>query len=260
MKVSFYEGLGNTFCVVDAVEGEDYSALAPLLCNRFKRDGLIVVKTSPLEMVFYNQDGSQSPMCGNGIRCFAKYVQDEGLVSEDSYHVETLAGTMKVEVQSRDPFMCKINMGRPVFSNCLTKVADDLPLLNRQLEVDGQVVDVNIVFMGTIHTVLFVEDAVAMVGSPLGEKICNHPLFLEHTNVNFVQAVNPSEIVVRTFERGVGWTKACGTGCCASVVIARRHGLVTGKVKVRLELGDLFVEGDDEVFMTGPATFEGKAD
>lgn len=260
MKVKTYDGLGNNFCVIDYAPELDFPELAPALCEEFQTDGLIVVKLDPLEMIFYNQDGSQAPMCGNGIRCFAKYVQDEGIVDGDVFNVETLAGTMKVEVHSRSPFMCRINMGRPSFSNCLTKVADDLPLLNRKLQVGEDIVDVNIVFMGTIHTVVFVEDAIDMQHSDLGEKICHHPLFMEQTNVNFVQAVNKSEIVVRTYERGVGWTKACGTGCCASAVIAKKYDLVQGKVKVQLELGHLFVEGEDEVFMTGPATYEGEGE
>ena len=254
MKVSTYDGLGNNFCIIDHVPHLNYPELAPKLCGEFQTDGLIVVKTDPLEMVFFNQDGSQAPMCGNGIRCFAKYVQDMGLLAEDTFDVKTLAGTMKVQVQGHEPFMCRINMGRPSFSNLLTKVADDLPLLNRKLEVGQETIDVNIVFMGTIHTVIFVEDAIQMLNEDLGEKVCHHPLFLEQTNVNFVQIVSPSEIVVRTYERGVGWTKACGTGCCASVVIAKKYDFVQGRVKVQLELGHLFIEGEDEIFMTGPAT------
>lgn len=253
MRVKTYDGLGNNFCIIDYIPNTDFSELAQQLCPQYQTDGLIIVKTDPLEMIFYNQDGSIAPMCGNGIRCFAKYVQDEGITHEETFPVETLAGTMKVEIQSHAPFMCRINMGRPSFSNCLTHVADDLPLLNRKLDVDGETVEVNILFMGTIHTVLFVDNAIDMVGSPLGEKICHHPLFKEQTNVNFVQVLNDSEITVRTFERGAGWTKACGTGCCASVVIAKKYGLVKDKVKVNLELGHLFVEGEDEVFMTGPA-------
>jgi len=253
MNVRTYDGLGNNFCIIDYAEGQNFPELASKLCSQFKTDGLIIVKLDPLEMIFYNQDGSQAPMCGNGIRCFAKYVQDMGLVTEDIFDVETLAGTMKVEIQSHEPFMCRINMGRPSFSHCLTHVTDDLPLLGRKLEVDGEDIDVNIVFMGTIHTVLFVDSAIDMIDSPLGEKICHHPLFKEQTNVNFVQVVNDSEITVRTFERGAGWTKACGTGCCASAVIAKKYGFAKDKIKVNLELGHLFVEGEDEVFMTGPA-------
>ena len=111
--------------------------------------------------------------------------------------------------------------------------------------------------MGTIHTVVFVEDALAELTRDVGEQICHHPLFKEKTNVNFVQVLNNEELIVRTYERGVGWTLACGTGCCAAYVVAKDHGYLSEpKATVHLELGDLIISGEKQIKMKGPAVRE----
>lgn len=258
MNAYKYNGCGNDFAVVDFEEGTDYPALAVSLCSRpeLDTDGLIVVKRQPLEMLLFNRDGSQAPMCGNGIRCFAKYALDKGLAEGDHFSVQTLAGEMKVSVQGREPFSCKVNIGRPDYRNAAFDAADDASYRDRTIRIDGNEVTLTSLFMGTVHTVVFVKDAVAMLESDLGEKICHHPLFRNQTNVNFVQVLNQQELVVRTFERGVGWTLACGTGCSASFVVARDAGLVGQEVQVHLEQGTLTISGSEEIFMSGPAVWE----
>ena len=260
MGFSRYNGCGNTFFMTRYREGFDYSEVAIKVCNRSKclTDGLIVVKTDPLEMVVYNRDGSQSPMCGNGIRCFALYCLNENIIPSDVkiFDVMTGAGVMKVEIISTEPFLCRINLGKPIFTSSALGLADMGPFINRRLMVGAQEVDIHAIFMGTIHTVIFVPEAASMVGNPLGEAICNHPIFTQKTNVNFVQVKSESELIIRTYERGVGWTKACGTGCAASYVIAKLFGHILGEVKVHLEQGDLLFTGDDEIFMTGSAQCE----
>ncbi|MCL1990408.1 MAG: diaminopimelate epimerase [Defluviitaleaceae bacterium] len=257
MKVKKYDGCGNTFAIIDAATHMDLAALAPRLCEdpRLKTDGLIAVGRDPLEMRFYNRDGSFAPMCGNGIRCFAKYVRDEGHVSVETrtFDVLTGAGVLSVDIIQDDPFLCRIAMGQPIFTSEAVGLADEGPL-SRTLHIDDQTVDIHALFMGTIHVVVFVKDAPAMVGSPLGKAICEHPLFEAKTNVNFVQVVGSSELIVRTYERGVGWTLACGTGCCASYVVAKQLGYVTAdQVDVLLEQGKLMIAGVNEIEMTGPA-------
>lgn len=258
MMASKYNGCGNDFMILDYEEGKDYSQLAIQLSQPTSHDtdGLIVVKQNPLEMLLYNKDGSQAPMCGNGIRCFAKYVFDKQLTHQSHYSVQTLAGEMKVAVIETEAFQCQVNLGQPDYRNDAFHAFDNQSYINRTVEIDGQAVTFTTLFMGTVHTVVFVEDAIAMLASDWGEKLCNHPLFQLKTNVNFVQVLNRRELIVRTFERGVGWTLACGTGCCASFVVARDSGLVDDTVQVHLEKGTLTIEGTDDIFMSGPAAFE----
>lgn len=259
MKVRKYNGCGNDFVLIDHVPGTDYAALAQTLCqdSRFETDGLIAVKQDPLEMIFYNRDGSRAPMCGNGIRCFALYVYEQELVSERSFPVETLAGTLTVEITQTKPFECRVQMGQAYYDNQLIAASDDQSFQQRQIELTTGMVELTSLFMGTIHTVVFVEDAIAELALSRGQEICHHPLFKEQTNVNFVQVVNDRELIVRTFERGVGWTLACGTGCCASYVVARDLGFVTEQpVIVHLEQGQLEISGESEIIMSGPAVFE----
>lgn len=259
MIVKKYDGCGNSFVIIPYEAQLPLSQLATALCEHdaFQTDGLICVKQQPLEMIFYNRDGSQAPMCGNGLRCFAKYVLDEGIVPRETkaFDVRTLAGTMKVEVLSLEPFLCRVNIGKPIFDSKAISVADNQSCLQRKLQVENELIEINALFMGTIHTVVLVEDAKAMIGSPLAQKICEHPLFLEKTNVNFVTVVSESQLIVRTYERGVGWTEACATGCCASYVITKKLGYVSGIVEVSLEKGKLLVEGESDIYMSGPAMY-----
>lgn len=237
----------------------DYAGLAQQLCNdpAFDTDGLIAVKTEPLEMIYYNRDGSRAKMCGNGIRCFAKYALDHGLTTEKHFAVETLAGTMVIDVDSLEPFHCSVNMGAPVYSNELMGLPADIDMKSYPLTLSDKTLNVSSVFMGTVHTLVFVDDALAELTQNHGYEICHHDLFADQTNVNFVQVVNDHEIIVRTFERGVGWTLACGTGCCASYVIARDQKKINaGPTAVHLQLGDLLIQGTNEIIMAGPVAFE----
>jgi len=259
MNVKKYDGCGNSFVIIPYEEQLPLSQLAIDLCGHqvFQTDGLICVKEQPLEMIFYNRDGSLAPMCGNGLRCFAKYVLDEGILSSDTqvFEVQTLAGVMKVEVLQLEPFLCRVNIGRPIFDQKAIGVADEKSCIQRKLVIDNEIIEINTLFMGTIHTVVFVQDAKRMLESHLGQRICEHPLFLEKTNVNFVEVVSNSHLVVRTYERGVGWTDACATGCCASYVMAKKFGYVTGTVEVSLEKGSLLIEGESDIYMSGPAVY-----
>lgn len=272
MNVSRYDGCGNTFSIVkhEAIPACDLKALAIQICSHdnFDTDGLMIVKADPLEMIFYNRDGSWAPMCGNGIRCFAKYVIDQGLVAHDiaTFDVMTGAGLLQVEIVDHDPFLCQVNMGQPIFTPAAVKLGDAGPL-DRILQLNGQEVTIHSLFMGTIHTVVFIDEQRLAKGddlkpindiqqTDLGQQICNHPLFTEKTNVNFVQVKSNTELIVRTYERGVGWTKACGTGCCAAAVVAKKLGHVTEDVvAVYLEEGKLIISNHHDIYMAGPARY-----
>ena len=263
MHVAKYNGCGNDFVIIQARDNCDYAQLAQTLCQapEWQTDGLIVVDTEPLEMLFYNQDGSQAPMCGNGIRCFAKYVYDQDLSSANPLVVKTGAGLLTVTRQSAEPFYCEVAMGTPVYGNELIQGTDGESYIKRTVELSSGPLEFTSLFMGTIHTVVFVEDAVAELELSRGEELCHHPLFRAQTNVNFVQVLNEQELLVRTYERGVGWTLACGTGCCAAYVVARDQGKVkSGAVTVHLEQGELVISGAEEITMAGPAVFEQMVD
>lgn len=264
---SKYHGCGNNFIIVreralsTKIRQEDYFDFARGVCDintGVGADGLIIVREKPaLEMVFFNCDGSRAPMCGNGIRCFAHFCRNEEICSEASYPVKTLAGDMIVTVACETPFRARINMGKPDFSPKAVGVDSNAEnYLDRTLILgDGNSYQINSLFMGTVHTVVFV-DSFDWTDIPgLGEEICNHPTFREKTNVNFVRVVNDHTLEMKTYERGVGMTLACGTGACASVVVANIQGLCKKKTGVILPLGTLTIEiqDDNNVYMEGPS-------
>ncbi len=256
MKLSKIHGLGNDFVITDYIEGLDYPNLAIKLCDRHTgigADGLIFVKKEPmLEMVYYNADGSRAPMCGNGIRCFSLYCYKNGIINSKTFDVNTLAGIMKLDITSISPFKVRVNMGKPKYDNSLLGLDEDVELLNRKTNVNGFEFIEHSVFMGTVHTIVFVdsfEDEILHVAKEIHED----RLFKNKTNVNFVKVVNENKIMVKTYERGCGWTLACGTGCTASVVIANKLGLTKEKVDVELEKGILTIEVKDDIYMDGPA-------
>ncbi len=267
IRFSKYHGCGNSFVITDesklpsSFEEEDMSRLAEEICcinTGVGADGFIVVRQEPeLEMVFFNMDGSRAPMCGNGIRCFAHYCRDNDIMTGRSYPVRTLAGTMNVEVVGEDPFSVRINMGKPVFSGeAITSDIPDNELTNVSIGLcDGSMIEAVSMFMGTVHTVVTVDELEDETVENTGREICNHPLFREKTNVNFVKPIDDKTIAVRTYERGVGVTLACGTGACASVIAAGLRGLCGREVSVELPLGRLMISlaDDGSVYMEGPS-------
>lgn len=275
LNFSKYHGCGNNFVMVkesellehlSIAEGanpekEDYPTFAQNVCDintGVGADGLIIVRERPeLEMVFYNMDGSRAPMCGNGIRCFAYFCQEEGIKTEASYVVKTLAGDMVVEVTSKKPFMARINMGRPIFApEAIAVKSERSDFMEQELEIsDGSIWTVNSLFMGTVHTVVFVDDHGGFDIEEVGRELCEHPTYTEKTNVNFVKIVDENTVEMKTYERGVGMTLACGTGACATAVVANMQDLCKSPVEVILQLGSLNIElkDDGSVFMEGPS-------
>jgi len=269
-KVRKYDGIGNTFAIIDYKQEmdfyieKDFENLAIQITNNSKidTDGLIIVKNEPLKMIFYNRDGSKAPMCGNGVRAFSKYVIDTSIIPKNLkfFNIHTDAGIMEIEIIDTNPFLCKVNMGKPIFENDILGIRDKEPL-QRKINIENEEIEINMVFMGTIHTVIFVDDIFKYENSPLGEFVCNYPIFSEKTNVNFVSVNSPNEISIRTFERGVGYTKACGTGCCAAVVIGQKLGFLSKEVVVFTNISKLFIKREHEnVFMTGTCKFHYEVD
>ena len=267
-------GIGNDFVIVDCLRDQlgdtEPAALAVQMCDRnfgIGGDGLILVLPSDIadyRMRAINSDGSEAEMCGNGIRCFAKYVFDRGMAGE-SISVETLAGVKAIDVFSGDGrgIAFEVNMGTPALE------ADDIPVsgyegrvISRPLAVDDTTFDITCVSMGNPHCVIFVDSVEDVPLERLGPTIETHSAFPKKTNVEFAQAVRRDEVSVRAWERGAGVTLACGTGACATIVAGVLNDVMDRKATVHLPGGDLLIEWreDGEVYMTGPAqeVFTGK--
>ena len=267
MRITKMHGLGNDFIVFfDNGNTElNVTDMAQRLCNRHTgigADGLVIVMPSDIadvRMRIINSDGSEAEMCGNGIRCFAKYAYDRKIIDKEEFTVETLAGIMTPTIIADNGVakLVKVNMGKPTFSakNIPMDVEAD-KVIDYTLDVDGVSYMVSSVLLGVPHTEVFVDDVTTVPLTVLGPMIEKHPLFPKGTNVNFVQVVNENTVKVRTWERGAGATLACGTGSCSSAVMAYEKGFTGRSVDVELYLGTLRVDYDEDgtVYMTGPAT------
>ena len=262
MKFTKMHGTGNDFIIIEDLENKisDEESLAKTLCNRnfaIGADGILIVRRSnvaDLQMVIINSDGSYAAMCGNGIRCFAKYVWQNDLVRNANINIETGDGikTAYLDVENDNVISVTINMGIPSFNPDLIPAIEQNEIINKQLKVDEKDYIINSLLMGVPHTVII--GSLDDYDVEEGKYIERHNIFPKGTNVNFCEVLNRNEIKVKTWERGAGPTLACGTGSCASVVVANRLGLVDDKVKVQIPGGILHIElKKDGVFMSGPA-------
>ena len=267
IEFSKFEGLGNDFIIIENLEND--FKLNPKeitkVCNRhfgIGADGIILIeksKEADFKMVIYNSDGSQAEMCGNGIRCFAKYVYDRGYFSEENIKIEMLAGVKKVRLNfhGSEVLGARVDMGKPSFKpqDIVVLVKDIEEVIKFPLDIGQKTIEVTCVSMGNPHCVLFVERAETAPIKTLGPLIENHQLFPNRTNVEFVEVVDSNTLKVRVWERGVGETLACGTGACASLVAAYKNSFIGPRAVVNLPGGDLlvdWVEGEN-IYLTGPA-------
>lgn len=270
IKFTKMQGLGNDFVVLDYNEYEktDLSKeeLAIRLCDRhfgIGADGLMIVNPNPENAetgwFFYNSDGSIAQMCGNGIRCFAKYVHDNGLIDKTEFSVDTLAG--KIIPKINNDGTVTVNMNKPVLET--KKIPVNVSSnLNFEVEARGEKFTANAVSMGNPHCIIFTDKDTKSAALKYGSEIETNSVFPEKTNVEFIKILSRSEINLDVWERGCGITLACGTGACASVVAGILNGYLDNKVRVNLPGGTLVIEWngskDDaahNVFMTGPATY-----
>ena len=274
MRFTKAHGLGNDFIITDDRQGafcENLPALARRLCHRrtgIGADGLVFVRESEscdVRMQLFNSDGSEAEMCGNGVRCFAKYIYDKGIVKKESLSVETLAGPQRIEltVENGAVSSVRVNMGRPMREKALIPMLGDGVCDRESLEVNNQTLRFSALLMGVPHAAVFVEalpDEEAFLS--LGRTIERLPLFPRGVNVNFTRVLDAHNIEVRTFERGCGPTLACGTGSSAAAVCCAIAGFTGRSVTVHLVLGvlDILWDADDCVYMKGPAAFSFEGD
>ena len=270
LKFEKYQGAGNDFVIVSEKELiekgiPEYGEFASQVCNRhfgIGADGLIILKyvASMPFMFFFNADGSQAPMCGNGIRCFSHYLVNNHLVAGNEFVVKTVPGDLTIRVnydEERDDFSARVNMGKPIFNIKELINTEREHFLREKINIDGKEIEISYIFMGTDHSVIFVDDFSDYNIDKIGEKIENYTdLFPKKVNVNFVKVYDRKRIEVITWERGAGRTLACGTGATASAVLARTFGFVDNKVNVKVPGGQLVIEyegGENNAFMTGPS-------
>lgn len=266
-------GLGNDFVVFNAIDQQLELSAGQIRFIADRRFGigcdqvLLVEPARTADTDFYyrifNADGGEVEQCGNGARCFARFVRDKRLSARDILKVGTAAGKIVLYHEADD--LVRINMGAPRFVP--SQIPFDAPqqALTYPVELDGETYQIGVVSMGNPHAVMLVEDVARADVERLGPLLESQALFPQRVNAGFMQVLSPSEIVLRVYERGVGETFACGTGACAAVVTGIQCGLLDERVNVKVRGGELMISwnGDGEpVWMTGPAVavFEGEID
>ncbi|MFV1996661.1 MAG: diaminopimelate epimerase [Acidiferrobacterales bacterium] len=271
LKFTKMHGLGNDFVVFDAIR--QTVALSPELIRQIadRRTGIgcdqvLLVESSNRSGVdfryrIYNADGGEVEQCGNGVRCFAQFVREKGFTDKTEIAVETLSGVITPRVLSSN--LVEVDMGAPRFDPKQIPFTADGIQTKYELDVAGQSVSIGAVSMGNPHAVQIVGDIDSAPISTQGPLIENHPRFPQRVNAGFMQIIDRDHIRLRVYERGVGETRACGTGACAAMAVGRQMGLVDDRVAVDLPGGRLDITwvGDDKpVIMTGPAVsvFEGE--
>ncbi len=266
MNISFTKmhGIGNDFIVIDYREKTvsdqltDIGNISRRLCDRrfgIGADQILLLQNSDkadFRMSIFNADGSEVEMCGNGIRCFAKYIWDRNLSSKQVLDIETPAGIIRPE---RAGDMVRVDMGRPELEGRKIPVNLDGIVKDSPLVIDDREFEMTCVSMGNPHAVIVVDDLDALDVKRYGPQIETHALFPRKTNVEFIQVIDPSTIRMRVWERGSGETLACGTGASAVAVAAHLKGIAGKKVTIKLLGGDLSIDlhENGHVYMTGPA-------
>lgn len=290
MKFTKMHGCGNDYIYVNGFTEHIDADRKPELVRRLSDrhfgiggDGVIFInpgKNAAFEMEMYNADGTRAQMCGNGIRCVAKYVYDYGLTDQTHITIESFGKVKYLELtpgSDNKVATVKVNMGAPVLKAAeIPVLSENERVVGEEIEVNGKIYKMTCVSMGNPHAVVFIDD---MIGQgdikdvdiknfdikAIGPHFENHPRFPERTNTEFVRIVDRNNVQMRVWERGTGETLACGTGCCATTVACVLNGLTDTKVRVKVLGGEILCEWDrqdDVVYMTGPASvvFDGEVD
>ena len=274
MKFTKMHGIGNDYVYVNCFEEsvKNPAEVSKFVSDRhfgIGSDGLILISPSAIadfRMNIYNADGSQAEMCGNGIRCVAKYVYDYGLTDKTEISVETLAGIkyLRLQVENGKVASVEVNMGAPILEPKEIPVAvEESPVVNVPVEVKGKIYHMTCVSMGNPHAIIFMNNVKDLDIAAIGPYFENHTVFPKRTNTEFVEVLDRNTVNMRVWERGSDETLACGTGACATTVACILNAKTENEVTVHLLGGDLKIRWDREanqVYMTGPATvvFDGE--
>ncbi len=263
MKI--YNGCENTFAITRYEEGMDVNKIAIEKCHQYDVDGLILLdiynkkQNCIFKMIFYNRDGTNGYMCGNGIRCLMRYAYEEGMLNVgERYLVDTFTGIKECTILKTSPFIVKVNLGKPSYDPQDVEIDSDIEYFNHDFNLDGNIIKMSCLFLTTHHAVVLLKsrDELAEIKKQkIGDKLKIHPFFKKGINVNFVYVIDKSNIFLQTCERGVGYTLACGTGASSSFAVLRRMGLVDKSVTAHFIKGDIRIEENDnkEIIMIGRA-------
>ena len=257
-KFEKWQGCGNDFIIFNSIQSEKIEPAEKIikLCDRhfgIGADGVIYVlpsEVADVRMRIFNADGSEPEMCGNGIRCFTKFLLGQ---KSDTLTVETGAGVLGVQLEKN---LVTVDMGEPILeAEKIPVTSDKEKVIAEPLQVDGENFKITCVSMGNPHCVIFVDDLSKINLEKIGTKFENHKIFPRRTNTEFVEVISRKELKMRVWERGSGITLACGTGTCATVVAANLNGLAEKSATVHLDGGDLKIEwgADNHVYITGAA-------
>ncbi len=274
IKFSKLNGQGNDFIIIDATENQIKLSVSQIteMCNRnlgIGADGLILVKKSKisdLKMEYYNRDGSVAEMCGNGIRCMARFAYEKNLINSNNINIETLAGIKKIflDIENNKVGNIKVGMGSPEFrpENIPVKIKNKYEVLNYKITVDSKNFYINCISLGNPHCVVFLEEKENLDTFPVnkwGPRLENHNIFPNKTNVEFIQINSNKELNMRVWERGVGETLSCGTGACAAGVCAvKLKKIKREKIAVNMPGGKLIIIWncpDSEVYLEGKVDY-----
>lgn len=274
LKFTKMQGLGNDYVYMDAIHQKigNASSLAKAVSNRhwgIGADGLILIAQSDVagfKMQMFNPDGSESEMCGNGIRCVGKFVYDKELTNKTDVKIETLAGikNLKLKVENKKVKMITVDMGEPILeADKIPVMSDKTPVKNLKIKAWDREFLATCVSMGNPHAVIMVENIEEFNVAKYGREIEKYEKFPNKTNVEFIKVEDRQHVKMRVWERGTGETLACGTGACSSIVAGVLNDMVDRNAKVELLGGELQIEWrkeDNHVYMTGPAVtvFEGE--
>lgn len=274
MKFTKMHGIGNDYVYVNCFEEkvENPEETAVFVSSRhfgIGSDGLILIRPSEVadgKMEMYNADGSQGAMCGNGIRCVAKYMYDHGITDKTSISIETKSGIKYLDLTVEDGRVSavKVNMGSPVLKAAeIPAVSDKEEVIGEPVEIGGKIWKITCVSMGNPHAVTYIDDVKNLEIEKTGPEFENHEMFPDRVNTEFAHIIDRSTVEMRVWERGSGETLACGTGACAAAVASILNGYTDDEVTVKLRGGDLKIFWDrkeNKVYMTGSATtvFDGE--
>lgn len=274
MKFTKMHGIGNDYVYVNCFQEkvDNPSEVAKFVSDRHfgvGSDGLILIKPSQIadcEMDMYNLDGSQGAMCGNGIRCVAKYVYDYSIVPKTTLRIATKSGIkeLNLTVENGKVSLVRVNMGSPILeASKIPVVSDQSQAVNQPIKVNGHTYYFTGVSMGNPHAVVYLDDVDNLDIEKIGPAFEKHPMFPDRVNTEFVKVIDRKTLKMRVWERGSGETLACGTGACAVAVSSILNNLTEEEVTVKLLGGDLKIHWDrleNLVYMTGPATtvFDGE--
>lgn len=274
MKFTKMHGTGNDYVYVNCLEEaiDCPEEVAKFVSDRhfgIGSDGLILIKPSEkadFEMEMYNADGSRGNMCGNGIRCVAKYVYEHGLTDKKQIRIDTLSGVkiLDLNVENGKVVLVRVNMGKPEFTaKNIPVISEKEQVIRQQIQVAGHMYEMTCVSMGNPHCVVYQEDTDSLDLEKIGPAFECHPDFPDRINTEFVEIIDRHTLKMRVWERGSGETLACGTGACAVAAASIKNGFTDDNVTIRLLGGELQIEWDKasgDIYMSGPAeeVFEGE--